>query len=76
MHKDLKDLDRAERSETKTAALRRGDERLDPSTRVLTVLGRFSERACQTLFVSSITTKLEMTSEMISVRTTSKLIFP
>ena len=34
MHKDLKDLDRSERSETKMAALGRDDERLDPSTRV------------------------------------------
>ena len=38
MHKDLKDLDRSERSETKMAALGRDFERLDPSTRVLTVL--------------------------------------
>ena len=44
MHKDLKDLDRAECSETKTVALGRGDERLDLSTRVLTVLARISER--------------------------------
>ena len=34
MHKDLKDLDRSERSETKMAALGRDDERLDPCTRV------------------------------------------
>ena len=51
MHKDLKDLDRAECSETKTAALGRGDERLNPSTRVLTVLARLFERRCQTLFI-------------------------
>ena len=51
MHKDLKDLDRAGCSETKTAALGRGDERLDPSTRVLTVLARISERLCQTFFI-------------------------
>ena len=37
-HKDLKDLERSERSETKMAALGRDDKRLDPSTRVLTVL--------------------------------------
>ena len=61
MHKDLKDLDRSERSETKMAALGRDDERLDPSTRVLTVLARISERGCQTLFIRSITTKVEMT---------------
>ena len=61
MHKDLKDLDRSERSETKMAALGRDDERLDPSTRVLTVLARISERGCQTLFIRSITTKIEMT---------------
>ena len=62
MHKDLKDLDRSERSETKmAAALGRDDERLDPSTRVLTVLARISERGCQTLFIRSITTKVEMT---------------
>ena len=43
-------LDRSERSETKmAAALGRDDERLDPSTRVLTVLARISERGCQTL---------------------------
>ena len=51
MHKDLKDLDRAGCSETKTAALGRSDERLDPSTRVLTVLARISERRCQTFFI-------------------------
>ena len=51
IHKDLKDLDRAECSETKTAALGRGDETLDPSTRVLTVLARISERRCQTFFI-------------------------
>ena len=59
MHKDLKDLDRSERSETKMAAFGRDDERLDPSTRVLAVLARISERDCQTLFICSITTKIE-----------------
>ena len=56
MHKDLKDLDRSERSETKMAALGRDFERLDPSTRVLTVLARISERGCLTvsLTVSSV----------------------
>ena len=49
MHKDLKDLERSERSETKMAALGWDDKRLDPSTRVLTVLARISERGCQTL---------------------------
>ena len=44
--KDLKDLDRSERSETKMATLGRDDERLDPSTRVLAVLARISERRC------------------------------
>ena len=33
------------------AALGRGDERLHPSTRVLTVLARISERRCQTFFI-------------------------
>ena len=61
MYKDLKDLDRSERSETKMAALGRDDERLDPSTRVLTVLARISERGFQTLFIRSITRKIEMT---------------
>ena len=48
-HKDLKDLERSERSETKMAALGRDDKRLDPSTRVLTVLARISKRGCQRL---------------------------
>ena len=61
MHKDLKDLDQSKRSETKMSAIGR-DERLDPSTRVLMVLARISERSCQTLFICSITTKIEMTS--------------
>ena len=61
MHKDLKDLDRSERSETKMAPLGLDDKRLDPSTSVLTVLARISERGCQTLFIRSITTKIEMT---------------
>ena len=39
---DKDDLDQSERSETKMAAL--GRERLDPSTRVLAVLARISER--------------------------------
>ena len=61
MHKDLKDLDRSERSETKMAPLVLDDKRLDPSTCVLTVLARISERGCQTLFIRSVTTKIEMT---------------
>ena len=56
-HKDLKDLERSESSETKMAALGRDDKRLDPSTRVLTVLepvlARISERGCQTLDLHS-----------------------
>ena len=40
MHKYLKDLDQCERSEIKMAALGCNDERLDPSTRILTVLAR------------------------------------
>ena len=59
MQKDLKG--RSERSETvhsNMAALERGDERLDPSTRVLT---RISKRGRETLFILSITTKIEMT---------------
>ena len=51
MHRDLKDLDRAGCSETKTTALGRGDERLDPGTRVLTVLPQISQRRCQTFFI-------------------------
>ena len=66
MHKDLKDLERSERSETKMAAPGRDDKRLDPSTRVLTVLARISERGCQTLFIRSITTKKEMTCLHVS----------
>ena len=46
MHKYLKDLDQCERSEIKMAALGCDDERLDPSTRVLTVLARIHERGC------------------------------
>ena len=65
-HKDLKDLERSESSETKMAALGRDDKRLDPSTRVLTVLARISERGCQTLFIRSITTKKEMTCLHVS----------
>ena len=65
-HKDLKDLERSERSETKMAAPGRDDKRLDPSTRVLTVLARISERGCQTLFIRSITTKKEMTCLHVS----------
>ena len=62
MQKDLKG--RSERSETvrsNMAALEREDERLDPSTRVLTVLARISKHGCQTVFIQSITTKIEMT---------------
>ena len=40
------------------AALGREDERLDPSTHVLTVLARISERGCQTPLIRSITTKI------------------
>ena len=77
MHKDLKDLDRSERSETKmAAALGRDDERLGPSTRVLTVLARISERGCQTLFIRSITTKIEMTCKAEQSRRTSLLFLP
>ena len=62
MQKDLKG--RSERSETdhsNMAALEREDEGLDPSTRVLTVLARISKHGCQTVFIQSITTKIEMT---------------
>ena len=76
MHKDLKDVDRSERSETKMAALGRDDERLDPNTRVLTVLARISERGCQTLFIRSITTKIEMTCKAEQSRRTSLLFLP
>ena len=78
MHKDLKDLDQSERSETKMAALERNDKRLDPSTRVLTVLARISERGCQTLFIRSITTKMEMTclSQTDQCKNRARLIFP
>ena len=61
MPKDLKDLDRSERSETKMAALGLDDKKRDPRTRVLTVLARISERGCRTLFIRLITTKIEMT---------------
>ena len=61
MHKDLKDLDQSERSETKMAALGRDNERLDPSISGLTVLAQISECDCQTLFIRSITTKIEIT---------------
>ena len=55
------DLDRSERPQTKMAALGPDGERLDPSTRVLAVLARISELGCQTFFIRSITTKIEMT---------------
>ena len=61
MHKDLKNLDRFERSKTKMAALGRNNNRVDPSTRDLRVLARISERSCQTLLIRSMTTKIEMT---------------
>ena len=61
MLEDLKDLDRSERSETKMAALRRDDERLDHSTSVVTVLAQICEGGCQTLFIRSVTTKIEIT---------------
>ena len=47
MHKDLKDLDRSERSETKMGTLGLDDERLYPSTRVLTTLARNSNVAAK-----------------------------
>ena len=62
MQKDLKG--RSECSETdhsNMAAFEREDERLDPSTRVLTVLVRISQHGCQSLFIQSITTKIDMT---------------
>ena len=66
MQKDLKD--RSQRSETfdsnmaaVSAAVGRDDERLDPSTPVLTVLARISERGCQNSLIRSIATKIEMT---------------
>ena len=55
MEKDLKG--RSKRSKTvhsNMAALERDDERLDPSTRVLTVLARISKRGCQTLEMTCI----------------------
>ena len=61
MHKDLKNLDRFERSKTKMAALGRDNNRVYPSTRDLRVLARISERSCQTLLIRSMTTKIEMT---------------
>jgi len=45
MHKYLKDLDWSQRSETNMAALGQDHERLDPSTRVLTVLARISKHS-------------------------------
>ena len=54
-------VDRSGLSETKMVALGRDDKRLDPSARVLTVLAQISERSCQTLFIRSITKKIEMT---------------
>ena len=80
MHKDLKDLIMisSERSETKMAALGGDDERLDPSTRVLTVLARIPERGCQTLFIRSITTwiieRLVYLLSMITTKNVYKLI--
>ena len=61
--KNRHDAQRSERSlpTSLTAALNRDGERLDPSTRVLAVLARNSERGCQTFFIRSITTKIEMT---------------
>ena len=64
MHKDLKDRSECSLTTdftTNMAALKRDGERLDPSTRVLAVLARISERGCQTSFIRSITTKIEMT---------------
>ena len=44
------DAQRSERSRS-SRMFGRGHERLDPTTRVLTVLTRISERSCQTLFI-------------------------
>ena len=49
-----------------------------PSTRVLTVLARISERGCQTLDLHSITTKKEMTcfaKQISAVQEQSKAYF-
>ena len=58
------------------AALGRDDERLDPSTRVLTnvftVLARISERGChgyQTLFIRSITIVFTVTQQKNKLET-------
>ena len=58
------------------AALGRDDERLDPSTRVLTkvltVLARISEpgcHGCQTLFIRSITIVLTVTQQKNKLET-------
>ena len=67
--KNQHDAQRSERSirmfttdfTTNMAALKLDGERLDPNTRVLAVLARISERGCQTFFIRSITTKIEMT---------------
>ena len=56
-------------------ALGRDDERLDPSTRVFTVLARISERGCQTLFIRSITTKIEMTCKSWTEQKNKSFIF-
>ena len=50
MEKDLKGQSaRSKTVHSNMAALERDDERLDPSTRALTVLARISKRGCQTL---------------------------
>ena len=45
MHKDLKDLEWSERSETKMATLRQDDKRPDPSPLVLTFWREFLKAA-------------------------------
>ena len=56
--------------------LRRNDERLDPSSRVFTVLARISERGFQTLFIRSFTTKIEMTCKSWTQQKNKTFIFP
>ena len=56
-------------------ALGRNDERLDPSSRVFTVLARISERGFQTLFIRSFTTKIEMTCKSWTEQKNKTFIF-
>ena len=63
------------RSKTKMAALGRDDERLDPSTSVLTVLERISERGCQTLF-NSFNHNKDRDHEQTSKNKNKTLFFP